>query len=165
MTLNVGPERTQRCREIASVLELFTRRFFAPRPLASINMFASVARVSRSASRTIINAMRPLLLRPLSMLTTRSRYLLTGRAGGRRYLAAATKPTCAAALNLNTGFLHFPTAKELYAHIRSISYDPSDKEFVVRNFVGVIEDISVTECVAIMWWITTSISAPSLPLH
>lgn len=40
-------------------------------------------------------------------------------------------------------FPHFPTAKELYGHIRTISKD-ADKELVVRNFVGVIEDISVS---------------------
>jgi len=47
---------------------------------------------------------------------------------------------CAPAKNLNTGFPHFQTARELYAHIRSIT-EPGG-EFVVRNFVGVIEDIS-----------------------
>ena len=57
-----------------------------------------------------------------------------------RWYFATTKS--APAMNLNTGFIHFKTAKELYAHIRSISQD-KDKEFVVRNFVGVIEDISV----------------------
>mmetsp|Transcript_37266 Transcript_37266/g.61730 ORF Transcript_37266/g.61730 Transcript_37266/m.61730 type:complete len:215 (+) Transcript_37266:67-711(+) len=46
-------------------------------------------------------------------------------------------------MNLNTGFMHFPTAKELYDHIRSISKS-EDSEFVVRNFVGVIEDVSVS---------------------
>mmetsp|Transcript_1198 Transcript_1198/g.1788 ORF Transcript_1198/g.1788 Transcript_1198/m.1788 type:complete len:89 (+) Transcript_1198:81-347(+) len=49
---------------------------------------------------------------------------------------------CAPSKNLNTGFTHFANAKELYDHIRSISKN-EDKEFVVRNFVGVIEDISV----------------------
>merc|ERR1719282_566919 len=50
--------------------------------------------------------------------------------------------TCAPANNLNAGFTHYATAKELYDHIRALSKNES-KEFVVRNFVGVIEDISV----------------------
>ena len=49
---------------------------------------------------------------------------------------------CAPAKNLNTGFPRFAHAGELYDHIRSISKNES-KEFVVRNFVGVIEDVSV----------------------
>ena len=56
---------------------------------------------------------------------------------------AARTIKCAASNNLNTGFPHFPTAAELYAHIRDLSKHESDKEFVVRNFVGVIEDVSV----------------------
>jgi hypothetical protein len=48
---------------------------------------------------------------------------------------------CAPSRNLNTQFPHFPTARELYDHIREISKS-DDKEFVVRNFVGVIQDIS-----------------------
>ena len=57
---------------------------------------------------------------------------------------AATPPRAfAPSHNLNGAFPHFPTAKELYAHIRAISHDPTDKEFVVRNFVGVIEDVSI----------------------
>ena len=44
--------------------------------------------------------------------------------------------------NLNVGFPHFATASELYDHIRTLSKNDS-KEFVVRNFVGVIEDVSV----------------------
>ena len=55
---------------------------------------------------------------------------------------AAAATTYAPAHNLNAGFTHYPTAKELYAHIRSLSKN-ADKEFVVRNFVGVIEDISI----------------------
>jgi hypothetical protein len=47
---------------------------------------------------------------------------------------------CAPANNLNKGFPHFPTAHELYAHLRSITQ--SGGEFVVRNFVAVVEDIS-----------------------
>ena len=49
---------------------------------------------------------------------------------------------CAPSKNLNVGFPHFATARELYDHIRAISKNES-KEFVVRNFVGVIEDVSV----------------------
>ena len=54
----------------------------------------------------------------------------------------AGAPLCAPSTNLNNSFIHFPTAAELYAHIRGISKS-EDKEFVVRNFVGVIEDISI----------------------
>jgi len=43
--------------------------------------------------------------------------------------------------NLNAGFVHFPTAKELYAHLREITQPGG--EYVVRNFVAVIEDVSV----------------------
>ena len=48
-------------------------------------------------------------------------------------------PVCAPSKNLNTGFLHFPTAKEVYAHIRNITLPGGEQ--VVRNFVCVIEDI------------------------
>uniref|UniRef100_A0A7S4VU00 Thymidylate synthase/dCMP hydroxymethylase domain-containing protein n=1 Tax=Ditylum brightwellii TaxID=49249 RepID=A0A7S4VU00_9STRA len=51
-----------------------------------------------------------------------------------------TKIQCAPSNNLNVGFPHFPTAKEMYTHLRSIT--KAGGEFVVRNFVGVIEDIS-----------------------
>eukprot|EP00310_Coccolithus_braarudii_P005280 CAMPEP_0183358732 /NCGR_PEP_ID=MMETSP0164_2-20130417/50082_1 /TAXON_ID=221442 /ORGANISM="Coccolithus pelagicus ssp braarudi, Strain PLY182g" /LENGTH=215 /DNA_ID=CAMNT_0025532675 /DNA_START=17 /DNA_END=664 /DNA_ORIENTATION=- len=50
-------------------------------------------------------------------------------------------PTCAPSKNLNSGFPHFANAKELYAHLREITKPGG--ELVVRNFVGVIEDISV----------------------
>lgn len=42
--------------------------------------------------------------------------------------------------NLNSSFQHFTTAQELYSHLREITKPGG--EFVVRNFVGVIEDIS-----------------------
>lgn len=48
---------------------------------------------------------------------------------------------CAPSLNLNSGFLHFPTAKVMYQHLREITKPGG--EFVVRNFVGVIDDFSV----------------------
>ena len=50
-------------------------------------------------------------------------------------------PKCAPSNNLNAGFQHFETAHQVYAHLRSISKN-EDKEFVVRNFVCVIKDIS-----------------------
>lgn len=53
-----------------------------------------------------------------------------------------TKMKCAPSKNLNIGFPHFATASEMYDHLREISY-PGGKEFVVRNFVGVIDDISI----------------------
>ena len=105
-------------------------------------MFSSLTMYLR-ASRSELALVRPLSRATLPMTCTRGLHR-SARVGGRRFSAATiTQPTCAAALNLNTGFQHFPTAKELYAHIRSISHDPQDKEFVVRNFVGVIEDVSV----------------------
>jgi len=58
-------------------------------------------------------------------------------------VASPAPPVCAPSKNLNGGFTHFATAKELYDHIRAISRDETSKEFVVRNFVGVIEDISI----------------------
>jgi len=42
--------------------------------------------------------------------------------------------------NLNGGFLRFATALEMYRYIREITA-PGD-DFTVRNFIGVIEDIS-----------------------
>mmetsp|Transcript_25014 Transcript_25014/g.80842 ORF Transcript_25014/g.80842 Transcript_25014/m.80842 type:complete len:224 (-) Transcript_25014:3168-3839(-) len=48
--------------------------------------------------------------------------------------------TCAPAKNLNSAFPRFATAHDVYAHLRSISKNES-KEFVVRNFVCVIDDI------------------------
>merc|ERR1719213_386092 len=45
-----------------------------------------------------------------------------------------------AGANLNTGFPRFRTAADLYKHIRSITAEGGD--YTVRNFVGVIEDIS-----------------------
>eukprot|EP00521_Asterionellopsis_glacialis_P016541 CAMPEP_0195291338 /NCGR_PEP_ID=MMETSP0707-20130614/7715_1 /TAXON_ID=33640 /ORGANISM="Asterionellopsis glacialis, Strain CCMP134" /LENGTH=218 /DNA_ID=CAMNT_0040351643 /DNA_START=67 /DNA_END=723 /DNA_ORIENTATION=- len=53
---------------------------------------------------------------------------------------SSPKPKCTPSLNLNTGFIHFPTAKEMYAHLREITKPGG--EFVVRNFAGVIEDFS-----------------------
>jgi hypothetical protein len=46
---------------------------------------------------------------------------------------------CVPSKNLNGGFPHFATAKELYEHILEITKPGG--ELVVRNFVGVIEDI------------------------
>jgi hypothetical protein len=51
--------------------------------------------------------------------------------------ARSEPPVCAPSENLNTGFKHFPTAKEVYAHIRNITLPGGEK--VVRNFVCVIE--------------------------
>ena len=52
-----------------------------------------------------------------------------------------TPPVCAPSRNLNAGFRHFPTAREMYAHLREITRPGG--ELVVRNFVGVIEDVSI----------------------
>mmetsp|Transcript_48170 Transcript_48170/g.127558 ORF Transcript_48170/g.127558 Transcript_48170/m.127558 type:complete len:220 (-) Transcript_48170:80-739(-) len=43
-------------------------------------------------------------------------------------------------VNLNSAFPRFPTAGHMYEHIRGITAEGGD--FTVRNFVGVIEDIS-----------------------
>mmetsp|Transcript_62080 Transcript_62080/g.183464 ORF Transcript_62080/g.183464 Transcript_62080/m.183464 type:complete len:98 (-) Transcript_62080:1962-2255(-) len=47
---------------------------------------------------------------------------------------------CAPSRNLNTAFQHFATAHEMYAHLREITKPGG--EYVIRNFVGVITDIS-----------------------
>ena len=49
--------------------------------------------------------------------------------------------TCAPSKNLNVGYPHFKTAAEMYSYLREVTQPGG--EFVVRNFVGVIEDISV----------------------
>eukprot|EP00299_Pterocystis_sp_00344_P008113 c2941_g1_i1.p1 GENE.c2941_g1_i1~~c2941_g1_i1.p1 ORF type:complete len:211 (-),score=37.26 c2941_g1_i1:21-653(-) len=49
--------------------------------------------------------------------------------------------------NLNTGFLHFATAADLYKHIRDITSEGGD--FTVRNFVGVIDVISPPEAAVV----------------
>ena len=54
--------------------------------------------------------------------------------------SSSSSVKCAPSKNLNTSFPHFPTAHELYAHLRSITQPGG--EFVVRNFVAVVEDIS-----------------------
>ena len=51
---------------------------------------------------------------------------------------------CAPSKNLNVGFPHFATGKDMYDHLREITKPGG--EFVVRNFVGVIEDFSVASC-------------------
>ena len=54
-------------------------------------------------------------------------------------------PIMAPSQNLNVGFRQFQNASDMYDHIRDISRHES-KEFVVRNFVGVIRDMSVEAC-------------------
>ena len=58
-------------------------------------------------------------------------------------MASSSTMKCAPSKNLNTAYPHFPTAHELYAHLRLIT-EPGG-EYVVRNFVGVIDDISVSQ--------------------
>ena len=43
-------------------------------------------------------------------------------------------------INLNSGYPHFATAAEMYHHIRDITKQGGD--YTVRNFFGVIDDIS-----------------------
>lgn len=52
------------------------------------------------------------------------------------------QPPCAPSKNLNVGFPHFPTAREMYVHLREITLPGG--EFVIRNFVGVIQDFSTS---------------------
>ncbi len=54
---------------------------------------------------------------------------------------AMSTPICAPSKNLNVGYPHFKTAAEMYSFLREVTQPGG--EFVVRNFVGVIEDISV----------------------
>ena len=51
--------------------------------------------------------------------------------------------TCAPSKNLNAGYPHYKTAAEMYTFLREITQSGGGGEFVVRNFVGVIEDVSV----------------------
>jgi len=76
-----------------------------------------------------------------SAIATRAKQSLCPalRAPKSRHLATVT---CAPSNNLNDMFPRFATAAELYSHIRTLSKNES-KEFVVRNFVGVIEDVSI----------------------
>ncbi|CAE8736800.1 unnamed protein product [Polarella glacialis] len=60
-------------------------------------------------------------------------------------LRAARLLRASAGNNLNRSFPQFRTASELYSHIRSITAEGGD--YTVRNFVGVIEDISVASSV------------------
>jgi thymidylate synthase len=50
---------------------------------------------------------------------------------------------CAPSNNLNVRFMQFPTAKELHQKLVELTTAGGGGEFVVRNFVGVIQDISV----------------------
>ena len=66
---------------------------------------------------------------------------LAARAAWRCHMGSIA---CAPSHNLNAAFPHFDTAADLYDHIRDISKSAQSKEYVVRNFVGVIRDVSVT---------------------
>jgi hypothetical protein len=50
---------------------------------------------------------------------------------------------CAPSNNLNVGFPHFATAKELHQRLVDLCSAGGGGEFIVRNFVGVIQDISI----------------------
>lgn len=50
---------------------------------------------------------------------------------------------CAPSNNLNVGYPQFATAKEMYSRLIELTSAGGGGEFVVRNFVGVIQDISV----------------------
>lgn len=61
--------------------------------------------------------------------------------------ASSTTPSsiikCAPSNNLNVGYPQFPTAKELHERLVELTSAGGGGEFVVRNFVGVIADISI----------------------
>ena len=50
---------------------------------------------------------------------------------------------CAPSNNLNVGFPQFSTAKELHQRLVELTSAGGGGEFVVRNFVGVIQDFSI----------------------
>lgn len=54
-----------------------------------------------------------------------------------------TMVKCAPSNNLNVGFPQFPTAKELHERLVELTSAGGGGEFIVRNFVGVIQDISI----------------------
>jgi len=56
---------------------------------------------------------------------------------------SSTEIKCAPSNNLNVGYPQFPTAKELHASLVELTSAGGGGEFIVRNFVGVIQDISV----------------------
>jgi hypothetical protein len=56
--------------------------------------------------------------------------------------SSSTAVKCAPSKNLNVGFPHFPTAKELHQRLIDLTTDGGGGEFVIHNFVGVIQDIS-----------------------
>jgi len=58
-------------------------------------------------------------------------------------MVSTTSIKCAPSNNLNVRYPQFPTAKELHANLIELTSAGGDREFVVRNFVGVISDISV----------------------
>jgi len=58
-------------------------------------------------------------------------------------MTSKTSIKCAPSNNLNVGYPQFPTAKELHARLIELTSAGGGGEFVVRNFVGVIADISV----------------------
>mmetsp|Transcript_26482 Transcript_26482/g.56752 ORF Transcript_26482/g.56752 Transcript_26482/m.56752 type:complete len:222 (-) Transcript_26482:560-1225(-) len=58
-------------------------------------------------------------------------------------MASTTSIKCAPSNNLNVGYPQFPTAKELHAQLINLTSAGGGGEFVVRNFVGVIRDVSV----------------------
>ena len=93
--------------------------------------------MSSAGALTLVRRLLTTRSRPLSILA-RS-YSTEPSAGAKR--PRSEPPVCAPSKNLNTGFPHFATAAELYAHIREITQPGG--ELVVRNFVGVIEDVSV----------------------
>ena len=55
----------------------------------------------------------------------------------------SSTPKCAPSNNLNVGYPQFATAKELHQRLVDLTTAGGGAEFVVRNFVGVIQDISI----------------------
>uniref|UniRef100_A0A7S4EJB0 Thymidylate synthase/dCMP hydroxymethylase domain-containing protein n=1 Tax=Pseudo-nitzschia australis TaxID=44445 RepID=A0A7S4EJB0_9STRA len=59
-------------------------------------------------------------------------------------MSSTTSIKCAPSNNLNVGYPQFPTAKELHASLIELTSAGGGGEFIVRNFVGVIRDVSVS---------------------
>jgi hypothetical protein len=59
------------------------------------------------------------------------------------YTTTTSAIKCAPSNNLNVGYPQFSTAKELHTRLLELTSAGGGGEFVVRNFVGVIVDISV----------------------
>jgi hypothetical protein len=58
-------------------------------------------------------------------------------------MSSSSTVKCAPSNNLNVGFPHFATAKQVYERLLELTTAGGGGEFVVRNFVCVIQDFSI----------------------